>query len=81
MRGLPILWEPPSPSDLRGHQWAQPVMQDLAADQLTDDSDLRLGVRSPRQHVPPAIFFLRGARFYGFPCFLGSYRQSSRSGR
>ena len=24
VRGLPILWEPPSPSDLRGHQWAQP---------------------------------------------------------
>ena len=24
VRGLPILWEPPSLSGLRGHQWAQP---------------------------------------------------------
>ena len=47
------------------------VMQDLAADQLTDDSDPRLGVRgaSPRQHVPPAIFFWEVLAFTVFLCF------------
>ena len=34
----------------------------------------RVGVRgalAPRQHVPPAIFFQEGARFYVFPLFFG----------
>ena len=55
-----------------GRLSASAVMQDLAADQLTDDSDPRLGVRgaSPRQHVPPAKFLGGCARFYSFPLFF-----------
>ena len=59
------------------HEWWWPVMQDLAADQLTDDSDLAWGCGgpAPANMCHRRKFFKKVLAFTIFLCFFRSKQQ------